>query len=66
MHFAGVTNDSVLKGWRHGFARRGPIDGSLTAGHTRDLDDYVEDAGRHYLVVFPDGTAINAGHTLRK
>jgi metallo-beta-lactamase class B len=69
MHFAGVRADHVLKDGDTVSLGGVQLTARLTPGHTRGTTTWmttVEDAGRSYVVVFPDGTTVNPGtHLVR-
>ena len=69
MHFAGVRADHVLKDGDTVSLGGVRLTARLTPGHTRGTTTWmttVDDAGRSYVVVFPDGTTVNPGtHLVR-
>jgi len=69
MHFAGVRADHVLKDGDTVSLGGVRLTAWLTPGHTRGTTTWmttVEDGGRSYVVVFPDGTTVNPGtHLVR-
>lgn len=64
LHFQGVSADKVLHDGDTASLGGVQLKACRTPGHTRGTTTWitiVDDAGRSYLVVFPDGTGINPG-----
>jgi metallo-beta-lactamase class B len=67
LHFPPVAADRVLKDGETIELGGVKLMARLTAGHTRGSTTFfttVQDGGRSYLVVFPDGTGVNPGTRL--
>jgi len=69
MHFASVNSDRALADGDTVSLDGVRLTARLTPGHTRGTTTWmttVEDGGRSYLIVFPDGTTVNPGTHLTK